>query len=99
MITTIVLSLFSGLFLGNGIPHFTEGNIGKEHPIPFGRSAAVNVITGWIMFVIAGILWHYADKTNYSVLSYTFGALGLLLIGLFHANVWIKNPEFYKQKK
>lgn len=50
------------------------------------------------MIAIDGILWHYVDTTNYSLLSYTFGALGLFLIGLFHAKVWVKNPEFYKQK-
>jgi|SRR5579859_8061380 len=97
MFATIILSFLAGLLGANGVPHYLTGVTGAEHPSPFGASALVNLIEGWVAFIIGGVLWYFAWAQNYPVLAFAFGALGVLVIGFVHTQVWRKNPEFYKR--
>jgi hypothetical protein len=61
-----VAYFFAGAFLANGIPHFVQGVCGNKFQSPFasppGRgesSAIVNVVWGWLNFVIGGGLVVY----------------------------------------
>jgi hypothetical protein len=54
---------FAGAFLANGVPHFVQGICGNRFQSPFASppgvgesSATVNVVWGWVNFVIAGVL-------------------------------------------
>ena len=54
---------FAGAFLANGVPHFVQGICGNRFQTPFASppgvgesSATVNVVWGWVNFVIAGVL-------------------------------------------
>jgi hypothetical protein len=96
MLLTILLSFFAGLFGANGVPHYITGVTGQEHPSPLGSSAVVNAIEGWVMFLLGGAFWYFAEAQNYPVFTYIFAALGVLVIALVHTQVWQKNPEFYK---
>jgi hypothetical protein len=58
-----VAHFFAGVFLANGVPHFVEGISGNTFQTPFASppgvgesSALVNVVWGWLNFVIAGVL-------------------------------------------
>jgi len=55
-----VAYFFAGAFLANGVPHFVQGICGNTFQTPFASppgvgesSAVVNVVWGWINFVIA----------------------------------------------
>lgn len=99
MLATIILSFLAGLLGANGVPHYITGVTGEEHPSPFGKSALINLIEGWVAFLIGGILWYFARMQGYPVIAYAFAALGVLVIGFVHTQVWRKNPEFYKHIK
>lgn len=58
--------LFAGAFIANGLPHFLQGICGNKFQTPFARpsgvgesSAVVNVLWGWLNFVIGGALISY----------------------------------------
>jgi hypothetical protein len=58
-----VLHFIAGAVLANGVPHFVQGICGNKFQTPFARprgvgvsSALVNVMWGWLNFVIAGAL-------------------------------------------
>jgi hypothetical protein len=58
-----VLHFIAGAVLANGVPHFVQGIWGNKFQTPFAcprgvgeSSALVNVIRGWVNFVIAGAL-------------------------------------------
>jgi hypothetical protein len=57
------LHFIAGAVLANGVPHFVQGICGNKFQTPFARprgvgesSALVNVMWGWLNFVIAGAL-------------------------------------------
>jgi hypothetical protein len=88
-----VAHFFAGVFLANGVPHFVQGVSGNAFQTPFAAppgvgesSAAVNVVWGWVNFVIAGVL----VMATFPPLPPPAGgciafALGALAIGLFLA--------------
>jgi hypothetical protein len=54
---------FAGAFLANGVPHFVQGICGNKFQTPFASprgigvsSAIVNVMWGFVNFVIGGVL-------------------------------------------
>ena len=58
-----VLHFIAGAVLANGVPHFVQGICSNKFQTPFARSrgvgessALVNVMWGWLNFVIAGAL-------------------------------------------
>ena len=57
---------FAGAFLANSIPHFVQGVCGNKFQSPFASpsgigesSAIVNVVWGWLNFVVGGGLVIY----------------------------------------
>lgn len=86
----IYLACFlGGAFLINGVPHFVNGISGRRFHSPFARpfvkglsSAVVNVIWGFINFVIAFVLLTAAGAGFEFNLKAVFIALGALLTAL-----------------
>src|SRR5271165_3991676 len=85
--------LFGGAFLANAVPHFVSGVMGRPFQTPFAKppgqglsSSTVNVLWGFLNFVVAYILicwvgnFSFHSKTDVAVL-----ALGFLLMGLVSA--------------
>ncbi len=84
---TIILSFFAGLMGGNAIPHFVKGITKETYPNMLGNSPVPNLVAGWTALVITALLIHWARVEQYPEWAFVFIALGVLLIGLFHA--WI----------
>jgi hypothetical protein len=82
---TVILSLLGGLSAGNAFPHFVHGITKKRYPNVAGNGPVPNLIGGWIGFVLAALLMHWAHAGRHPGWSFGFAALGVLLIGLFHA--------------
>lgn len=95
MVHIYVFSFIAGLFGANGIPHFIKGITGQKHQTPFGRpsSAIINVLWGWINFVVAGLLIFFGNVHSHLLRSFTLVAVGALLMALILAYTWSKHPE------
>jgi len=74
-----------GVMGGNGIPHFVKVITKENYPNVFGNSPVPNLVAGWVALVLTVLLVHWAQVEQYPVWAFTSGALGVLLIGLFHA--------------
>lgn len=85
MIVTISFAFLAGLVAGNGIPHFVKGITRESYPMVFSNRSVPNLIVGWLSFVIASILVFFAKVSHYPLAAAIAAAIGLLLIGLFHA--------------
>ncbi|HEY6834242.1 MAG TPA: hypothetical protein VI251_17345 [Pseudolabrys sp.] len=90
-----VAVFFAGAFAANGVPHFVQGICGNRFQTPFASppgvgesSAIVNVVWGWVNFVVAGVLLHYFAPTviRTPILFGLVGALGALLMALYLAH-------------
>ncbi|GAA5125776.1 hypothetical protein [Pseudonocardia adelaidensis] len=92
MMTTVLLALAAGFCAGNGLPYYNLGSTGGLNPTPFGESAVVNVVVGWVMFVVAAICWQFADVAAHPMPGYAAAAAGVLVVGLIHARNWRNNP-------
>ncbi|WP_026876387.1 hypothetical protein [Jiangella gansuensis] len=89
MLTTVLLAFVAGFFAGNGLPYYVEGSTGNTiNPGPFGDGAVINVVTGWGLFVIAAVAWHFADVPQHPLPGWSAAALGVLAAGLIHARTW-----------
>jgi hypothetical protein len=84
---TVGLSFLAGVLGANSVPHFVKGITKETYPSVFGSSPVVNLIAGWAGFVLTVLCGHWAHVGRYPVWGLVFGALGVLLMGLFHA--WI----------
>ncbi|MGI8328381.1 hypothetical protein ACRYCC_00345 [Actinomadura scrupuli] len=84
---SVMFGFLAGVFGANAVPHFVKGITKEPFPTPFGPSPVVNVIGGWAMFLLAGSLlyWAHADRDPGAVAA--SGALGVLLMALFHASI------------
>ncbi len=82
---TIMLSFLAGVMGGNAIPHFVKGITKETYPNVLGNSPVPNLVAGWSALVITVGLVHWANIELYPVWAFLSGALGVLLIGLFHA--------------
>jgi hypothetical protein len=85
MLATMILGFFAGVVGGNSIPHFVKGITKEPYPNLLGNSPVVNLVAGWTGFVITALLVYGADVGRHPVWAFVAGALGVLLIGLFHA--------------
>jgi hypothetical protein len=85
MLVSIVAGFFAGVFAGNGVPHSVQGITRGSYPCLFGNSAIPNLVAGWMSFVVAALLLQVADFDRQSVVVEVSAAIGVLLIGLFHA--------------
>lgn len=54
-------------------------------PSGLGNGPVVNVIAGWAGLVLAALLLYWSHGSRHPAWSFAFAALGVLLIGLFHA--------------
>jgi hypothetical protein len=84
---------FGGIFLANAVPHFVSGTMGRPFQSPFAKppgeglsSSTVNVIWGFINFVLAylliGCVGPFDLRDAQSMISLSLGAL---LISLYAA--------------
>jgi hypothetical protein len=87
---------FGAAFLANGVPHFVSGVMGRAFQSPFASppgkglsSSTVNVLWGFVNFVIAYLLLarvgHFDPSATESI---SFAGLGLLLMGLLSAQTF-----------
>jgi CDP-diglyceride synthetase len=82
---TTLLSLLAGAMGANSTPHFVKGITKETYPNVFGGSPVSNLVGGWVGFVLTALLACWAHPERHPVWSLAFGALGVLLMGLFHA--------------
>jgi hypothetical protein len=92
MLMTIVLALLAGFCAGNGLPYYNLGSTGGTNATPFGKSAAVNVVVGWVLFVITAICWHFAHVPDHPLPGYAAAAAGVLMVGVHHARAGTTTP-------
>lgn len=93
-----IYSFLAGLIGVNGIPHFIKGVTGQVHQTPFGRpsSAVVNVIWGWVNFVVAGLLIYWAQVHAHLLRAFSLVVIAGLIMGILLALTWTKHPEYNK---
>lgn len=91
-------SFLAGVLGANGVPHFVKGITGQKHQTPFGRpsSAIVNVVWGWVNFVVAALLIYWANVHLHLLRAFVLVAVGALAIALVLAYSWAKHSEFNK---
>ncbi|GAA4607447.1 hypothetical protein GCM10023195_28260 [Actinoallomurus liliacearum] len=82
---TIGLSLLGGVMGGNAFPHFVHGITKKRYPNLTGNGPIPNVVAGWAGLVLATLFIYWAHGDRHPAAAFGFAALGVLLIGLFHA--------------
>lgn len=87
MWSTSILALLAGVFAINAIPHLVKGLTQERFPTPFGGSPVINVIAGWAMLLLAGLLTMWAHVDRFPVAAATAGAAGSLGMALFHARI------------
>ena len=78
----------------NGVPHFIKGATAQKFQTPFGRSssAATNVIWGWLNFVLAALLMHFAHPWAHLYRASGIFAIGVLVLAVANALIWSKRP-------
>jgi hypothetical protein len=84
---SLILGFLAGVFGANGLPHFVKGITKETYPCVLGNSPVPNLIAGWAGLVIAAVFAGYADYQHYALQALLAGAIGALLIGLFHAAI------------
>ena len=57
----------------------------KQYPNRLGNGPITNVVAGWAGLVLAALLLYWARGSQHPAWSFASAALGVLLIGLFHA--------------
>jgi hypothetical protein len=85
MTQVIVLTFLAGLMGTNGIPHFVQGISAREYPNLTGNSPTRNAVGGLGAFAIAGALTAWAQVNHHPWAALVAGALGVLLMTVFHA--------------
>jgi hypothetical protein len=96
MDASLIVYLFGGVFLANGVPHFVNGISGRAFQTPFSKppgkgysSSYVNVVWGLLNWVIAYFL--LLKVAAFDIENYChFGAFltGALLTGLILAKAF-----------
>jgi hypothetical protein len=84
---TVGLSFLAGVLGANAVPHFVKGITKETYPTIFGSSPVVNLIAGWSGLVLTALCVSWAHVGRHPGWGLTFGAIGVLLMGLFHARV------------
>lgn len=83
---TILLSFLAGAMGANSTPHFVKGITKETYPNVFGGSPVSNLLAGWAGFVLTALLVYWAHVDQHPLWALAAGALGALLMGLFHAS-------------
>ncbi|MDX8444854.1 hypothetical protein [Mesorhizobium captivum] len=81
----VLFAFLAGIFATNGIPHFVKGITKDSYPCLFGNSSVPNLVAGWLSFVVAILSAYGTNIEQYPLSSLVSGAVGVLLMGLFHA--------------
>ena len=81
----IVFGFLGGVMGANGYPHFTRGITKKRYPCGLGNGPVPNFVAGWAAFVLAAVLFYFAHVGRHPGWSFGAAAVGVLLMGLFHA--------------
>ena len=87
MTSTIVLCFIAGLLAANATPHFVKGITKEPFPTPFSPAPLPNLIGGWAMYLLAALLLLWAHTGRHPLAALVAGALGVLLMGVFHAHI------------
>ncbi|WP_051367328.1 hypothetical protein [Hamadaea tsunoensis] len=82
---TITLAFLAGVFGANGVPHFVRGITRETYPSAFGYGPVVNLVAGWLMFVLAAVAGYFAHPATHPLPAVAAIAAGVLAMGLFHA--------------
>jgi hypothetical protein len=82
---TLLLSLLGGVLGGNALPHFVRGITRRRYPSALGNGPVVNFLAGWAGLVLAALVLGWAGAGEHPVAAFAGVAVGVLLIGLFHA--------------
>ena len=92
MTSVIILGFIVGVLAGNGLPYFVAGAKGYGSKlVGMPTSAAVNVLWGWLNFVVAVLVWHVAPMRVHPRAAFAAVAVGVLFIGLLLSLVWPKH--------
>jgi ABC-type glycerol-3-phosphate transport system permease component len=84
---TIVLSFLTGVLGANSLPHFVKGITKETYPTAFGSSPVVNLMAGWSGFILTALCAYAAHFGRHPFWGFVFAAIGVLLMGLFHARI------------
>lgn len=84
---TTLFAFFAGVLGANGVPHFVKGITKESFPTLFGSSAVANLIGGWILLCLAAVLAATAGIPDHPLHAFIASAVGVLLMGLFHATI------------
>lgn len=82
---TALLTFVAGVLAGNSTPHFVKGITRERYPTVFGASPVVNLLAGWAGAVLALLLIQAAGVNAHATAAAVAGAIGVLVVGLFHA--------------
>ncbi len=85
MLVSALLMFVVGLFGANAVPHFVKGITKSSYPMIFSNRPVPNLVAGWGSFVVAGLVWMAAQPEAYPLPAFIGCAIGVLLMGLFHA--------------
>ena len=81
----ILLGFLGGVLAGNALPHFIRGITRQPYPTALGNGPVTNLVGGWVLLVLAALCLWWADLPSRPVAAFAAVAVGVLLIGLFHA--------------
>lgn len=85
MMVALVFGFVGGVLAGNAVPHFIRAITKQRYPNVWGGGPIPNVIAGWGGLVLAAVLLHNAFGGPTTAWAFGATAVGVLLIGLFHA--------------
>ena len=85
MTAALLFGFLGGLLAGNAVPHFVRGITKQRYPNLWGGGPLPNVISGWAGLVLAAVLLRNAFDGHPTSWAFGATALGVLLMGLFHA--------------
>jgi hypothetical protein len=82
---TIILGFLAGVMGGNALPHFMRGITKERYPNSLGNGPITNLVAGWLGLAMAAALAYLAHFQRHPLEGAIAAAVGVLLIGLFHA--------------
>jgi hypothetical protein len=85
MAASLVLAFIGGALAGNAVPHFVRGITKQRYPNVWGGGPMPNVVAGWAGLVLAAVALRFAFHGHSEIWPFCAAAVGVLLIGLFHA--------------
>jgi len=96
-----IVHFIAAVFLTNGIPHFVNGVSGRPFRTPFARlgssnlsSPEINVIWGWLNFLIAFLLFANIGPLYIGTPGDTiFVAAGMLVTGIILARIFASSAR------